>query len=153
MDHSLRNFRNEDANGVKELILGILAKEYPFDKSAYSDSDLDKVGQTYGGPKDSFFVIEEEGHIVGTVGVKEEAGDDALLRRLFVDLEHRKRGYGTELLAKAMSFCREKGYKKISFRCTGRMADAMNLCLRKGFKEKEKLDVSGFKIHMLEFKL
>ena len=70
MPHALRLFKNEDAKGVKDLILSVLAKEYPFDKSAYSDSDLDKVGQTYGGPKDSFFVIEEEGHIVGTVGVK-----------------------------------------------------------------------------------
>ncbi|MCX5686877.1 MAG: GNAT family N-acetyltransferase [Candidatus Omnitrophica bacterium] len=153
MHHSLRNFRNEDVNGVKELILGILAKEYPFDKSAYSDSDLDKIVETYGGVRDSFFVIDEGGEVVGTVGVKEESRDEALLRRLFVDLKHRKHGYGTQLLDKAVAFCREMGYKKIYFRCTDRMSDAMRLCLKKGFIETEKLEVSGFKIHKLELGL
>lgn len=106
--HTLRIFTKNDSKGVKELILSILTKEYPFDKSAYSDSDLDKIGEVYGGPKDSFLVIEEAGDIVGTVGVKEDSSENALLRRLFVDVKHRKKGYGTELLNKAVDFCREK---------------------------------------------
>ena len=151
--HTLRAFSKIDAGGVKELIISILTKEYPFDKSAYSDSDLDKIAQTYGGVRDSFFIIDEGGEIIGTVGVKEESRDEALLRRLFVDLKHRKHGYGTELLDKAVAFCREMGYKRIYFRCTDRMSDAMRLCLKKGFIETEKLEISGFKIHKLELGL
>ena len=150
MGYSLRSFSKEDEKGVRELILGILTKEYPFDKSAYSDSDLNRIGEVYGGGKDSFMVIEDNGQIVGTVGVKEDTKETALLRRLFVDLKHRKKGYGTELLNKAIDFCREKGYKRVYFRCTDRMSDAMKLCLKKGFKETEALEVSGFKIHNLE---
>ena len=153
MDNNLRLFRKEDAEGVKSLILNILSKEYPFDKSVYSDSDLYKIVETYGGKRDAFFVIEAGGEIVGTVGVKEESPSEALLRRLFVDLKHRKRGYGSGLLDKSIDFCKEKGYKKIYFRCTDRMSEAMNLCLKKGFKETEKLEVSGFKIHKLELSL
>ena len=153
MDHTIRRFKDEDASGVKELILGILTKEYPFDRSAYSDSDLDKIAQTYGGEKESFFVIEEDGDIAGTVGIKKESADEALLRRLFVDLKHRKRGYGSQLLDKAIGFCKDNGYKHIYFRCTDRMSDAMKLCIKKGFKETEKLEVGGFKIHKLELGL
>ena len=98
-------------------------------------------------------MVEEDGSIVGTVGVKEDGIDSALLRRLFVDLKHRKKGYGSELLDKAISFCKDKGYKAVYFRCTDRMKDAMNLCVRKGFKEIEALEISGFKIHNLELKL
>ena len=148
--YKLRTFNKNDASGAKELILSILTKEYPFDKSAYSDSDLNRIGEVYGGGKDSFMVIEDNGQIVGTVGVKEDTKETALLRRLFVDLKHRKKGYGTELLNKAIDFCREKGYKRVYFRCTDRMSDAMKLCLKKGFKETEALEVSGFKIHNLE---
>ena len=150
MKHMLRQFKGEDSKGVKELILNILAKEYPFDRTAYSDSDLERIGEVYGGKLDAFFVIEESGDIAGTVGVKEEGPTVALLRRLFVDLKHRKRGYGTELLDKAIDFCKEKGYRRVIFRCTDRMADAMKLCQKKGFKDTEKLEVSGFKIHKLE---
>ena len=153
MDNSLRLFKKEDAEGVRSLILNILSKEYPFDKSAYSDSDLYKISETYGGKRDAFFVIETGGEVVGTVGVKEESSSEALLRRLFVNLKHRKKGYGSGLLNKAIDFCRDKGYKKMYFRCTDRMSEAMRLCLKKGFKETEKLEVSGFKIHKLELSL
>lgn len=151
--HTLRVYTKNDAQGVKELILSILTKEYPFDKNAYSDSDLDRIGEVYGGEKESFMVIEAAGDIVGTVGVKEDSKESALLRRLFVDLKHRKKGYGSELLDKAIEFCRGKGYKSIYFRCTDRMKDAMKLCEKKGFKEVETLEVSGFNIHNLELKL
>ena len=153
MNHLLREFKKEDAEGVKDLILTVLSKEYPFEKSAYSDSDLDKIGEVYGAENDSFIVIEDGGIIAGTVGVKEETKDDALLRRLFVDLKHRRQGFGTELLKRAILFCRTKHYKSIHFRCTDRMADAMKLCLKNGFKEVEALDVSGFKIHNLKLTL
>lgn len=153
MEHLLRAYKNSDAANVKELILGILAGEYPFDKSAYSDSDLDKVGETYGGKRDAFFVIEEGSQIAGTVGVKMETEDTALLRRLFVDVKRRHRGYGSELIGKAIDFCRKHGYGKICFRCTDRMSDAMKLCVKNGFKETETLSVSGFNIHKLELTL
>jgi len=151
--HKLRVFTKNDAAGVKGLILSILTKEYPFDKSVYSDSDLERIGEVYGKDNESFMVIEDNGDIVGTVGVKEDAKDTALLRRLFVDLKHRKKGYGNELINKAIDFCREKGYKRVYFRCTDRMNDAMKLCIKKGFKETEALEISGFKIHNLELKV
>ncbi|MEI6863251.1 MAG: GNAT family N-acetyltransferase, partial [Candidatus Omnitrophota bacterium] len=153
MEYSLRQFRPEDSQGVKNLILTILTKEYPFDRSAYSDSDLDKIAETYSGPKDSFLVVEENGEIVGTVGIKEDSAEDALLRRLFVGTKHRKHGYGSGLLEAAIKFAKEKGYKRIFFRCTDRMSAAMKLCISKGFKENDSLEVSGFKIHRLELGL
>lgn len=153
MEYDLRQFRSEDSQGVKDLICTILTREYPFDRSAYSDSDLDKIAETYSGPKDSFFVVDEKGSIVGTAGIKEDSAEDALLRRLFVDPKHRNKGYGSGLLNMAIEFAKEKGYKRIFFRCTDRMAAAMKLCISKGFKEKDSLEVSGFKIHRLELGL
>lgn len=153
MAHILRKFKKDDSKGVKELILTILANEYPFDRSAYSDSDLEKIADVYGGEKDSFFVAEEDAEIVGTAGIKKETDDEAILRRVFVDPKYRRRGYGGALIDLAVDFCRDKGYKKIFFRCTDRMAEAMKLCLKKGFKEKEKLEVGGFGIHVLELSL
>jgi len=149
MEYTIRSFTEKDAQGVKGLILSILTKEYPFDKSAYSDSDLDTIGEVYGGVRDSFFVSEGEGAIVGTVGVKEDEKDSALLRRFFVMPDHRKKGIGSRLLEKALDFCKSQGYSKVIFRCTDRMKDAMSLCEKKGFKKEESLDMGGFRIHKL----
>lgn len=150
MPYTLRNFKKEDAGRVKNLIVSILSKEYPFDMKAYADTDLERIGDVYGGPKETFFVIEEAGKVVGTAGVKSESKDAALLRRLFVDPAHRKQGYGSQLLKTAIKFCRDNGYRKIIFRCTDRMKDAMRLCEKEGFIKKESLEVEGFYIHNLE---
>lgn len=153
MPHRLRPFTPHDARDVKDLILSILSTEYPVDRSAYADSDLDHIGTVYGGKRETFFVAEEDGKVVGSVGIKEDSRDDALLRRLFVDPAYRKRGLGSALARTAIEFCRAQRYKRVIFRCTDRMRDAMQLCMKNGFREKEKLPVSGFAIHILELPL
>ena len=143
----VRAFKEKDAGQVKELILSILTQEYPFDRSAYSDSDLDAILETYGGGNDAFFVIESEGGVFGTVCVKEDSEDTALLRRLFIDPRYRRRGYGSLLIEKATEHCRRKNFKRLVFRTTGRMAQAIILCKKNNFKEAEKIDLGGFQIY------
>ncbi len=142
----VRTFKEEDYPKIRELILSILTKEYPFDKSCYSDSDLYSLGETYSGLKNNFFVIEENDSIIGTAGVKRETDETALLRRLFVNPESRRKGYGRILVDKAVGFCRENGYKRIVFRTTNRMVQAIELCKKTGFKQLESADLGGFKI-------
>lgn len=143
----IRKFVDTDGQKVKELILSILEKEYPFDRKAYSDTDLESIGATYGGSRDTFFVIGEQNEIIATAGIKEDSKETALLRRVFVKPSERKRGYGSQLLDEAVKFCKEKGYKEIVFRATDKMIQAIGLCKKKGFKEAEKIDLSGFFIY------
>ncbi len=149
MKYSIRRFEAKDASGAKDLILSVLTKEYPFDKSVYSDSDLDRIGEVYGGKKDFFLVSDDNGAVVGTVGIKEDDADSALLRRLFVSPGHRRHGIGSALLDEALLFCRKEGYKRVIFRCTDRMREAIGLCEKKGFREIESIDMGGFRIHRL----
>ncbi len=149
----VREYKSGDSAGVKNLILNILEKEYPFDRSAYQASDINDISGIYGGESDIFFVIEKEGKIVGTAGIKRDTDQSALLRRLFVDEKYRGKGFGTLLLKKGIDFCRSKNYSKIIFRATGRMSQAMNLCKKMGFREMDNLEVSGFHIHRFALKL
>jgi putative acetyltransferase len=150
MAYTLRNFKKDDAKHVRELIVSILAREYPSDRKAYADTDLDRISEIYGQEGECFFVIEENGMIVGSAGVKRETKDEALIRRLFVHPGHRKMGYGSQLLKTAIKFCKDNSYRKIFFRCTDRMTDAMRLCEKEGFKKEEALEISGLRIHQLE---
>ena len=148
-----REYKAEDSAGVKDLILSILEKEYPFDRSLYEDSDVNDITGTYSGKGAAFFVIEKDKEIVGAVGIKRDADKTALVRRLFVAEGHRKKGLGKMLLEKTIEFCRESDYKEITFRATDRMLEAMKLCKKMGFEEKEDLEVSGFHIHRFALKL
>jgi len=149
----VRTYKAEDSVGVKNLILTILGKEYPFDQSAYQDSDINDITGTYSGEGNGFFVVEQDRKIVGGVGIKRDDGNRALVRRFFVDKDYRKRGFGTMLIEKAIEFCRDSKYEVIIFRATDRMAGTMELCKKMGFKETESLEVSGFHIHTFILKL
>lgn len=146
-------YKPEDSVGVKNLILSILEKEYPFDRSAYQDTDINDISGTYGGEGNVFFVVREGKKIIGTAGIKRETPESALLRRLFVDEKYRRKGLGTKLAKKAIEFCESRNYKEMIFRATDRMRQAMSLCKKMGFKEKEDLEVSGFHIHKFVLKL
>jgi len=150
---NVRRYKPEDSEGVRNLILAILKKEYPFGEAVYKDSDISDISGTYNGEDNAFFVAEEKGRVAGTVGIKRETRDSALLRRLFVDRNYRKKGFGTALLKKALEFASECGYKELVFRATDRMRQAMDLCKKMGFLEKEDLEVSVFHIHKFVKKL
>lgn len=143
----IRAFENKDADSVRDLITSILSNEYPFDKSVYKNSDLSDIGQSYGGKRDAFFVMESDGKIVGTVGVKEDSEEIALIRRLFVAPSYRRKGYGLLLLDKAIGSCKDFNFKHITFRTTGRMVQAINLLKKMNFKEVEKVDLDNLQIY------
>ena len=149
----VRTYAPEDSMYVRDLILSILKKEYPFDQLAYKDTDINDISGTYSGRGNTFFVAETNDMVVGTVGVKSDTAESALLRRFFVKEACRKQGLGTMLLKEAIAFCKSQHYKEIIFRATDRMSDAMKLCGKMGFEEKEDLEVSGFHIHKFVLKI
>ena len=149
----VREYKSGDSVGVKNLILSILEREYPFDRSAYRDTDINDISGTYSGKGNTFFVVEMDKKIIGTAGIKKDTSESALLRRVFVDENYRQKGLGTKLIKRTIDFCGKQKYKEIIFRATDRMKQAMNLCKKMGFKEKDDLEVSGFHIHRFTLKL
>lgn len=143
----IRTFAKKDSENVKELIVSILSKEYPFDRKVYENSDISDITKTYGGKRDIFYVIESDGEIIATVGVKEDSKDTALMRRLFVKPAFRRKGYGALLVNKAIDHCKKNHFKHIVFRATGKMIQAINLINKMGFKEIERIDLGGFDIY------
>ena len=84
-----------------------------------------------------FLVLENQGEIIGTVAIKEEDKDTALLRRLFVSPLFRNKGCGKSLVDSAVQFCKKHNYQTIIFQGNEKMIAALRLCAKQGFKEKE----------------
>lgn len=145
----IRKIASSDSESVKNLINGIMNGEFPSESPAYAYEDLDNLSEHYGGDREIFLVAEKDGQIVGTVAVKEDGKDVALLRRVFVHPDYRGKGYGAKLMSKAMDFCFEHNYKTVTFRGTGRMRDAVNLCLKNGFKEDDVSELGDFQLIIL----
>jgi GNAT superfamily N-acetyltransferase len=145
----IRQIRQSDEQVVKEFIHGIMETEFPGDSSAFAYDDLDDLVDHYGGKGEVFFVAEEKGRLVGTVGIKRDTPDTALLRRIFVDQEHRGKGHGVKLLDAAIEFCRKNGYKTMMFHGTNRMRAAMQLCRKNGFVTNEISELGNFDLAVL----
>lgn len=150
---NIRKIRSDDAENVKAFISSIMQGEFPKESKAYVYQDLDDPAQYYGGDRDIFLVAEKDGDIIGTVAIKEDGVDSALLRRIFVHKDYRGKGYGEKLLSKAMEFCFEHNYKNVTFRGTDRMQKALKLCLRNGFKQEDITELGDIELIVLSRKL
>lgn len=149
----IRTFKNPDATQVRNLIRTIFGQEFFQDQKAYPETDLENILQSYGKLRETFFVLEDSGRIVGTVGVKEDSNSTALLRRFFVDPSCRGQGYGSMLVSMAIEFCKINDYKHLVFRSTDRMGQANKLLGKIGFAEKERYNFEGIEIKVLMLNL
>lgn len=132
---NIREIRPEDAPQVRDLIRGIMETEFPADGKSFTMHDLEQPDKYYRGENDTFLVAEENGKIVGTVAVKEDTRDTALLRRVFVRKDCRGRGCGGMLMNRALEFCFKRNYQNVVFRGVDKMQAALKLCLKNGFEE------------------
>ena len=153
MTIEIRQIKAEDINDVRKLIDDVMEGEFSKEKAAYANNDLDDPSIHNGGERETLLVAEEDGIIVGTVAIKQDGPDTALLRRIFVRREYRGKGYGERLLSKAMEFCFANNYKNVTFRGTDRMQNALKLCLKNGFERETVADLGDFNLVALSKKL
>jgi len=142
----IRKIRKEDYSQVQELITSIMKNEFSEDLSAYPLQDIDDISASYGNLGEAFFVAADNGMIMGTVGIKREDERTALLRRIFVKPEFRGQKLGSELLDRAVEFCREVGYQEMVFKTTSRMQSAIKLCQNKDFVERAKIELGEIEL-------
>ncbi|OGX02996.1 MAG: hypothetical protein A3G87_05025 [Omnitrophica bacterium RIFCSPLOWO2_12_FULL_50_11] len=142
----IRKYQRNDAKGVKALIDGVLANEFPREAEAFPTDDLDDIASSYGKVGEGFFVATRDGKILGTIAVKQEDARTAFLRRLYVDSASRGQRLGGRLVDRAIQFCREAGYHEVIIKTTSSMQNAVRLCERKGFVHKARLTIGPIEL-------
>ena len=147
----IRRFETPDKEAIRKLIGQIMDGEFREDKVAFSFEDVDDLDKHYGNFGEAFFIAEEGGRIVGTTGVKREDDRIALIRRIFVAPEYRKKQIASRLLSRAIDFCREVGYRELTFRTTSRMTAAIELVKKQGFQSRAKVPMG--QMELLKFTL
>ncbi len=140
---TIRKCQSGDVQAVRELVISVLNQEFPKEAQAYPTKDLNDILASYGKLGEAFFVAAMDGRVVGTVGVKREDERVALLRRLFVAPDCRRKKVGVQLLDRAIEFCREVGYDEIVIKTTSTMDRAVHLCERKGFVPRARLNLGS----------
>lgn len=124
-----------DAESVIRLIHRVY-DEYGFIFEPITEvPDLLSFAQHYRDPYGTFFVIhDEEGIVVGSVGVERLAETSAELHRLYLDADLRGRGLGRTLVDAAILWCHTEGIQYLVLWSDTRFDRAHALYERMGFR-------------------
>ena len=157
----VREYHDEDHDLVYSLILSIIESEYrdiPPDSYLF---DIDHFHDVYNGSRDAFWVVEQNSKnrkkIIGTIAIKEDDENTALLRRFFVSPRFRSKGVGKRLFETTLEFCRNNHYKEIIFIGNNKMNKVNKFLKKRNFQDLEVIDLKKekkdlFGVYKLSFK-
>jgi putative acetyltransferase len=130
----IRQFRPEDKPGVVAVIKSVYDDfNYILDFNVF-DKDLVDIQSTYEDAGGAFWVLEAGGAVAGCLGVVPRDGDLCELKRLYLGKSHRRRGWGTRLLATARGWAIAKGFRRMVLWSDVLFEPAHGLYVKSGFR-------------------
>ena len=134
----IRKIKKEDnaqiANVIREVFI---SDDYPKTGTAFADSQLDFMFETYDKPKSIYFVVEENNKIIGGAGVSQLDNSDeniCELQKMYFLKEARGKGIGYEMILKCLEKAKEFGYDKCYLETLPNMLAAQKLYQKVGFQ-------------------
>jgi N-acetylglutamate synthase-like GNAT family acetyltransferase len=89
--------------------------------------------------RESIWIVEKEGRIVGSAAIVKFSEKEAQLRWLLLDPEVRGQGLGRRLVKEALDFCREAGYSSVFLWTVNTLPIAAQLYQSVGFRQTQEL--------------
>lgn len=133
MSITITAFTQTDLQGAKNVILKGFA-DFGFSYHEEYDYDLNDPQKYYIDQGGIFYLLKENGKIIGTVAIINRKNHNAELKRMYVDKEYQGKGLGTLLLEKAVEFCKQHGFTKIEFETNKKFTVAHKFYQQYGFK-------------------
>lgn len=132
---TIRSATDADRDQIEELVFGILKSyDLALDRDG-TDKDLSDIEENYLARGGVFEVIvNEEGDIVGTVGLYPLDETTIELRKMYFDRSIRGRGLGKLILAKMIEKARNLGYLCIYLETASVLKQAVHIYEGAGFK-------------------
>ncbi|MBI4718476.1 MAG: GNAT family N-acetyltransferase [Planctomycetes bacterium] len=131
----LRPATNQDGDGIRHVLLTVL-REYGLEADHVGvDADLDDVTGNYSA-RGGFFdvLIDDDGRIVGTVGLFVVDGEVCELRKMYLLRQHRGQGWGRRMLEHVLCEARLRGFRRMVLETSSKLVEAIRLYERYGFR-------------------
>ncbi len=137
----IRPIKKEDNSQIAAVIRSVLIDfGVPKVGTAYEDASLDCMFETYQKENAAYFVVEENGTVIGGGGISQldhYEGPVCELQKMYFLLQARGRGLGTQMIDTCLGSARDFGYEKCYLETMSYMEAATKLYHKYGF---EKLD-------------
>lgn len=130
-----------DEKSVLEVV-GIVLGQYGLALSEDNvDLDVTDLEKYYFNNNGWFQVVEDNGKIVGSVGIYKIDDEECELRKMYLLEEYRGQGIGKRLIENALEKAKELGYSKITLQTNSLLKKAIPLYNKYGFKEDPEAEV------------
>jgi putative acetyltransferase len=134
----IRSATNADAKKIRELVFAVLAEYGLKGDPDGTDADLNDIEANYFANGGLFEVVEnEEGKLIGTVGLYAKADRVCELRKMYLLAETRGKGLGKQLMARVIEQARARGFRRIELETASPLIEAIALYTRFGFHRVE----------------
>ncbi|APQ19181.1 GNAT family N-acetyltransferase [Maribacter hydrothermalis] len=134
----IREIRKEDNPHVAKVIRQVLTDlGVPKVGTAYADPSLDKMFEHYDKPKATYFVIEENGLILGCAGVAQldnYEGNVCELQKMYFLEAARGKGVGHKMITVCIERAKEYGFDACYLETMPYMEAAQKLYTKMGFE-------------------
>lgn len=134
----IRKIKKEDNPQIAKVIRAIFHElDAPKVGTAYADPILDTLFEVYQMPRSVYYVVENEGKVVGGCGVAPlENGEVAVceLQKMYFAPEIRGTGYAEKIIEKCLEFAKAQGFELCYIETLSFMTTAQKLYKRIGFE-------------------
>jgi len=133
----IRKIEQKDNAQVAALIRSVLI-EYNVPKvgTAYADAALDCMFETYLADKSAYFVVEDNGTLIGGAGIAplENGPEDvAELQKMYFLPQARGTGMGSKMMDTCLAFAKAEGFERCYLETMPYMEAAQKLYRKSGF--------------------
>ncbi|TKC01785.1 GNAT family N-acetyltransferase [Pedobacter cryotolerans] len=138
MQPTIRPIQPKDDAAIGELIKAVLT-EFKANKpgTAYFDESTNHLSTLFTLPNSAYWVVEEDGKIIGGGGIFPTEGlpaDICELVKLYLHQSARGKGLGVALMDKCFEQAKTFGYKKIYLESMPELNQAVSLYKKLGFE-------------------
>lgn len=133
----IRPVQQKDNLQITNVIRTVLTEfGVPKVGTAYADKSLDCMFETYIDERRAYFVVEENGEIIGGAGISpldNFEGNVCELQKMYFSPKARGRGIGQEMMEICLSKARKLGFEQCYLETMPYMEDARKLYYKNGF--------------------
>lgn len=134
---SIREVKEEDNPALGAVIRQVLFDiGVPKVGTAYADPELDFMFQAYQKERSAYFVIEEEGVVLGGAGIAPLAGEDPSiceLQKMYFLSQARGKGLGQKMINHCLAYAKMQSFELCYLETLPYMKAAQKLYLKTGF--------------------
>lgn len=141
MSIKVRLFETRDQADVLALIVGIQQREFGIPITAEDQPDLTAIPDFYGSGSGGFWVADQDGTIVGTIGLKDIGARAGALRKMFVSPHVRGGVLGPLLLTTLLTHARARGLAEVYLGTTQAFHAAHRFYEKHGFAPVARADL------------